>query len=90
MQNSSGAVVVPQLDRSGLQSLAKAGGGLSVRMTPDTTDLQQLAVVRDAVQIAADQELGDEKDLYWIERSPWLLWPLLMITLLLFRKGVLT
>jgi len=89
LQQANGSIVVPQLDMAGMQSMAEAGGGLAQRLTTDSTDLESLERVRAAIAIQGDSPEAAGHDMYWLERSPWLLWILVAAALAVFRKGVI-
>jgi len=90
LQDANGSIVVPQVRMASMQDLAAAGSGLAVRLTTNSMDLDQLAGVRDAIAIEAGDPLEAASKTYWIEYSPWLVWPLMLCALWLFRRGVLT
>lgn len=87
MRYADGSVVVPQLEMQGMRSLAKAGGGKAVLLTTDAEDLDALNATRELIAIEAGDLENATRDSFWIEYTPWLLWPLLLSALLLFRKG---
>jgi Ca-activated chloride channel family protein len=89
MRYADGNIVVPQLDMNSLKSLASTAGGIATELTTDSADLDRLNAVRQAVAIEASDLSNSERNVYWVEFAPWLLWPLLLIALLLFRKGVI-
>lgn len=88
IQDASGAIVVPQVDMALMSDLAAAGAGRAVKLTTSQTDLDQLAGVRNAIAVEAGDPLEAARKTYWIEYSPWLVWPLLFAALWLFRRGV--
>ena len=90
VRRADGDIVVPQLSAGALRELAGAGGGVAVTLSSDASDLDALARVRTRVSRADDalDEAGSER--YWIERAPWLLPPLALLALALFRRGVVT
>lgn len=87
IRDQDGRVVVPQLNMQALGELASAGDGTAVRLTTDDSDLLALDVVRDAISIQSSEDDSDKRHDYWVEYTPWLLWPLLISALMLFRKG---
>lgn len=89
LQQANGSIVVPQLDMDGMQALASAGGGLAQRLSTDSRDLDLLERVRAAIAIQSGSPEAVGKDMYWLERAPWLLWVLVVAALFLFRKGVI-
>lgn len=87
MRYADGRVVVPQLDMQGLRSLANVGGGEAVSLTTDSDDLDTLNSTRNRIAIEAGDPENATRDNFWVEYMPWLLWPLLLAAVLLFRKG---
>lgn len=93
---ADGGIVVPQLDMAALGELARAGGGVAVALSSDGSDVEALARVRTATAPSAREE-GNERNAaagrtgerYWTERAPWLLPPLALLALALFRRGVI-
>lgn len=89
LQLANGSIVVPQLDMDGMQRLVDAGGGLAVRLSTDSRDLDSLERVRAAIAIQGNSPEAAGRDMYWLERAPWFLWILVVAALALFRKGVI-
>jgi len=87
--DANGSIVVPQLSMAGMRDLASAGGGLAVSLSPDQGDLEQLEQVRSATAIESDSPEEITRKTYWVEYAPWLIWPLMIAMLWLFRRGVL-
>ena len=87
LEDASGNIAVTRLDQSGLSALAAAGGGIYTELSVDNTDIENLLSVlsRQGIGGAEQSEIGLVQ---WIERAPWLLLPLLLISLLGFRRGV--
>ena len=86
--DASGSIVVPQLNMVSMNDLATAGAGRAVGLSTGSRDLDQLAQVRDAVAVEAGDPMAAAQKTYWIEYSPWLVWPLMGAALCLFRRGV--
>ena len=92
---ADGGIVVPQLDMAALEALARAGGGVAVALSSDGSDVDALARVRTATAPLTPEEGGEEGEgagtgeRYWTERAPWLLPPLALFALALFRRGVI-
>jgi len=82
--DQSGNIAVPRLERSGLQAMAKAGGGQFSELTTDDRDIDLLL----SGEVGARQASGDalETD-RWREEGPWLLLLLLPLAALAFRRG---
>jgi Ca-activated chloride channel family protein len=87
--DSSGQVVVPQLDAAGLRRLAAAGGGRFHELTADDSDLDALfpagARLLDGA-VDTDEE-GDFEADAWRDAGVWLAVALLPLVLLGFRRG---
>jgi Ca-activated chloride channel family protein len=78
-----GSPPAPYLDESAMRKAARAGGGAYVAVTPDDSDLRQLnARVTSSISAAPAQE-GER----WKDGGYWLLWPLLFVFLLFWRRG---
>lgn len=88
VKNSAGAIVVPQVQLKAMSELSDAGGGKAVALTAGSTDLEQLAIVRDAIAIEAGDPLEATQQNYWVEYSPYLIWVLMFAALWMFRRGV--
>ncbi|MFK8083757.1 MAG: VWA domain-containing protein [Granulosicoccus sp.] len=88
IQDANGGIVVPQTNMALMNELAAAGAGLAVRLTTDQQDLDKLAGVRRAISVESGDPLEAARKTYWIEYSPWLVWPLMFGALWLFRRGV--
>ncbi len=86
--DASGSIVVPQLNMVSMNDLAVAGAGRAVGLSTGNRDLDQLAEVRNAVAVEAGDPMEAAQKSYWVEYSPWLVWPLMGGALLLFRRGV--
>ncbi|MBX2837329.1 MAG: VWA domain-containing protein [Gammaproteobacteria bacterium] len=87
IKNSSGAVVVPKLDVSGLKKLSATGGGSYIDVKSDQLDLHQLAL--NAMNDGEKQtDIADQQGSYWIERGPYLVVLLAILSLALFRRGL--
>jgi Ca-activated chloride channel family protein len=91
--DDSGQVVVPQVDATGLQRLAAAGGGRYAALTTSDRDLDTLfpttALPRGAAVDAASDESGGEQyeaDI-WLDRGLLLVLLLLPLLALCFRRG---
>lgn len=88
-RDASGSIVVPSVSVSAMKELATIGGGTAVSLTTNDEDLQQLARVRSSIGIEEGNSQASMRQTYWVEYSPWLVWPLLLGALTLFRRGVL-
>ncbi|WP_257297032.1 VWA domain-containing protein [Endozoicomonas sp. YOMI1] len=87
LKNQQGAIVVPQLEQSRLQSLARANGGRYQTMTVAATDLQALLPTDNINQLFSGQTSTDREFDQWYDAGYWLVWLLLPAALLGFRRG---
>ena len=85
--DSSGQVVMPQLDVASLERLAQAGNGRFARLAADDSDLDRLfpAVTTGGI---FSESAGDERGAeIWRDRGVWLALALLPLLALAFRRG---
>jgi Ca-activated chloride channel family protein len=91
LSDTSGRVVLPQVDARSLRALAAAGGGRFASLTPDDSDLDALFPDRGALAARAVLESTAEDDdrqaEIWLDRGPWLVLVLLPLLALGFRRG---
>lgn len=89
LKDKSGAIVIPKLERSGLQELALAGSGRYVDLAVDDSDVSLL--IRDTVNdnLEMDNPLTREVDL-WQDEGHWFLLLALPFIAMGFRRGWLT
>ncbi len=89
LKDRSNNIVLAKLDQSSLMDLAKSVGGEYVKLQSDDSDINRLVrvnVASKAVPISQDKnQLSD----IWLERSPWIVPVILLLSLVLFRRGVL-
>ena len=90
LKDNSGAVVVPRLRASNLQTLARKGGGRYIAMRTDDSDIDYLknqSVLSSEEEKSSETEdkFGDE----WQEMGPYLLILLLPLAAYGFRRGLL-
>jgi Ca-activated chloride channel family protein len=89
VQSASGSVVVPQLQTGALKSLARTGGGIYSDISTGLQDINALKRVLasfELVEDATEQELTQK---YWVEFGSYAVLGLLIVALLLFRRGVM-
>ena len=89
VRRADGGIVVPRLELDALAALARAGGGAAVPLASDGRDVDALTRVRTAVTRREGDGGEAPRERHWIERSPWLLPPLALCALLLFRRGAI-
>ena len=90
LTDANGQVVVPQLDVTGLEHLAAAGGGRFARLAPDDRDLDALfpqpTAVSGGVQLKNDDAEDHRADV-WRDNGLWFAIALLPLVALGFRRG---
>ncbi|WP_166423121.1 VWA domain-containing protein [Paraglaciecola sp. 20A4] len=90
LKDGTGAVVVPRLRASNLQTLARKGGGRYVSMRADDSDIEYL---KNQTLLSTEQEKDDEADEKfgdkWQEMGPYLLLLLVPLAAYGFRRGLL-
>ena len=89
LRDADGGIVVPRLDRDALAALARAGGGSAVALGAGDVDVR--ALLAEGARSLALRD-GDEAPTseHWVERAPWLLPPLALLALGLFRREAAT
>ena len=85
--SADGRTVIARLDPQPLQAIARSTGGRYSEFTTSSADLERLLDPAAAAEARADGDRDREFDL-WIDRGPWLLWLVLPVALLMFRRGV--
>jgi len=79
----AGSPPAPALDEAAMQSVARAGGGTLVRITPDDTDLKQLASRIERSVASAPVQEGER----WKDAGYYLVWLIALLLLPAFRPG---
>ncbi|MDX9764112.1 MAG: VWA domain-containing protein [Chiayiivirga sp.] len=87
LQDDAGAILIPRLDASSLEQLARLGGGRYAELTVDAMDLDRLGVTAARVDATTRIEEGARSHLGWRDEGPWLLLALLPLAALAFRRG---
>jgi Ca-activated chloride channel family protein len=89
-----GAIVIPRVDSSKLQSYALSGGGLYTGLDAGDSDVNKLARLFESSEIDKDDREDDEDNPnenltadVWQEEGHWLLLPLLFFAALWARRG---
>ncbi|MCW8941703.1 MAG: tetratricopeptide repeat protein, partial [Gammaproteobacteria bacterium] len=89
-QDRDGAIVLPRLDSSRLQSYALHGGGLYTLLQANDSDVEKLAKLFQSTEVMKDEDSSDPNNLsadVWQEEGHWILLPLLFFAALWARKG---
>lgn len=87
LKDDSGNMVVARLDEASLRAVAEAGGGRYVRLGADARDLDALLADRVDAATPLDPSGRNAESTRWRDRGPWLLFALLPLALLGFRRG---
>lgn len=84
-QDKTGAIVFSRLDIASLQQLAQAGKGNYVTFSNDNSDLKALLIAPN--NMALKQTEAKATTQLWQDSGLWLVWLLLPLSLLAFRRG---
>ena len=88
VKDREGNIVIPRLDEQALRMFAVQNNGRYHSITVDDRDLNALLSTK--LDLAFSQaKLSDQQTDLWREEGPWLLLPVLLITSLVFRRGML-
>jgi Ca-activated chloride channel family protein len=85
-KDRSGAIIIPKLSPASLQMLAQNNGGIYAGMSADDSDIEALLATTEELFPDATKELERSFDL-WDDQGFWLVFLLLPIIVLSFRKG---
>lgn len=88
LQDSNGAVVVPQLKPTALAGLAEVGGGVFTLLDTGSKDIERVSAVQDQIAVTGDLEDSQDSQEYWVEYAPYAVVLLVLLSLLLFRRGL--
>lgn len=90
LKDASGNIVVVKLHNRALQKVAQARGGIFQKITATDQDIDRLSAHFD---LTAKRSVATENDLLlenWVEAGVWLLLPILLVSALSFRRGLLS
>ncbi len=85
-KDPSGAIIIPKLSPASLQMLAQNNGGIYAGMSADDSDIEALLATTEELFPDATKELERSFDL-WDDQGFWLVFLLLPIIVLSFRRG---
>ncbi len=87
-KDNSGQVIMPTLEWDNLQKLASANQARITKISNTDADIQYLITQNSLNQSFEEQEKTVEFD-QWLDSGYWLLLPILLLSLTLFRRGIL-
>jgi Ca-activated chloride channel family protein len=87
LKDGRGDMVLPGLDETGLRALAGAGGGSYRRLSIDDGDLRGLLAGLENHRLDQAEQVAGKAGQRWREEGVWLLWPLVLLAALAFRRG---
>ncbi|RLA25372.1 MAG: hypothetical protein DRQ62_02705 [Gammaproteobacteria bacterium] len=90
LKDASGNIVLPKLNTPALRKAAQAGGGIYQQITATDKDIDRLSAYFDQT---AERSRAAENDLLlenWVEAGVWLLLPVLLLSAVSFRRGLLS
>lgn len=88
-KDKNGAIVIPKLNREKLHQLALTGSGTFQMLSTTDSDINILLRPLSGIQNDQQSKSTELNTDSWFETGPWLLLPVLIISLLAFRKGYL-
>ena len=86
VKDSNGAILIPKMSAASLKMLAQNSGGKYRTMSADDSDISALLATTEELFPDASKELERDFDL-WNDQGFWLVFLLLPIVLVSFRKG---
>ncbi|MBB72020.1 MAG: hypothetical protein CMF50_06440 [Legionellales bacterium] len=87
LKDKSGAIVISKLDSASLKELARVGVGSYIPFSNGNQDVQQLLNSQQAHELRMQAAKVEQTTSAWHDRGRWLLWLVLPLALLCFRRG---
>jgi Ca-activated chloride channel family protein len=87
-KDKSGSIVIPKLNIHNLQKLASLNGGHFIQLTADDADIQYLTEPFNIENDSPSKQLERAFD-SWSDQGYWMVFPVLILLLLAFRRGLL-
>jgi Ca-activated chloride channel family protein len=86
IKDEHGAIVIPKLNDAALAELAHQGNGFYRHISTDDSDI---AALQNGMNLSSGKKVEGLNSDQWRDEGPWLLLPLILLTSLIFRRGVL-
>ena len=87
VKDSNGAILVPKLNSTSLQSLSASANGYYQTLTSDDSDISNLLAATEQLLPSANKALDRTFDL-WLDEGFWLIIFIIPLLVLSFRKGI--
>ncbi|HEX5636527.1 MAG TPA: VWA domain-containing protein, partial [Gammaproteobacteria bacterium] len=87
IKDNQGGIVISKLDASRLAEAARHGGGRYSNLATDERDIKYLLDAASVNRLQGNNKLTEMKTDTWHEQGPWLLWLVIPLAALAFRKG---
>jgi len=85
-KDATGGIVLPKYEASLLKELVSRGGGVYVELSVDDTDVDALLSLSGVTRLLKNSDNEQTADI-WFDQGFWLLFILLPLVLLVFRRG---
>lgn len=89
VKDAQGSIVIPKLNTEDLTQVAQAGKGTFQALSDDNSDVDHLAAFFNQAVVQKNAESAELLLQQWVEKGPWLLFAILPLAALSFRKGLL-
>ncbi|MEM9243916.1 MAG: VWA domain-containing protein [Pseudomonadota bacterium] len=87
MHDARGDIMISKLNTGSLENLANAGDGNYIAFTNNNSDINSLLKATDARHLDNTLKESSEYKKLWQDQGHWLVWLLICIALLAFRRG---
>jgi len=87
-KDSQGQVILPVLEWDNLQHLSDVSGARITKISNDDSDINYL-ITDNSLQKSFEEEKGTLEFDQWLDSGYWLILPILLLSLTLFRRGIL-
>ncbi len=88
-KDTSGSIVIPKHNVAELKQLAQDGGGLYMALSVTDTDIDHYLSLSDSTQFLDIDDKNKRTTDVWRDEGAWLIFLLLPLALLVFRRGAL-